>query len=137
MQFGPFQVGWSGSMDGWGFLYYSQMPGGKLSDANIRICATTAKIMEGLDGSSPSWLYRGSPSDLGTRGDIAVTEKDGVKGMPVVVLPPDPSRPMQKPRRFRFLFLWEFWLTLAFGVGVGWSVWKDWKGLRAKQQEQG
>ncbi len=27
-------------------------------------------------------------------------------------------------------WLWEFWLTLAFGLGLAWSLWRDWKGLR-------
>ena len=29
----------------------------------------------------------------------------------------------------------EFWLTLLFGLGVAWSVWKDWRGLRSVEEQ--
>lgn len=69
IKFGPFEVSWSGAEDGKGWLYYWKLPGQEVGPHDLRICVTEHTDVEDLDASAPEWLFKGSPTDPGIRGD--------------------------------------------------------------------
>lgn len=63
--FGPFVVGWSGHMEGAGWLYYGRFPNEKIADDDVRICITSETSVEKVNATDSKWIYKGSPSDPG------------------------------------------------------------------------
>jgi len=66
IQFGSFEISWSGNQDGRGFIYYKHMAGDKIEPSDLHICVTDKKAIDGIDASAKEWIYKGSPTDEGS-----------------------------------------------------------------------
>ena len=66
IQFGPFDISWSGHQNGEGFIYYKHIAGDKVEPSDLHICVTDKRTLDGIDASAKEWIYKGSPSDEGS-----------------------------------------------------------------------
>jgi len=69
IKFGSFEISWSAAEEGKGWLYYGKLPGQEVGPQDVRICVTEHRDVKDLDASAPQWLFKGSPTDPGIRGD--------------------------------------------------------------------
>ncbi len=60
INFGPFNIEWSGHTKGSGWLYYSKNDGEQKKSQDLYICVTEHKTLEGIDATSPKWIYKSS-----------------------------------------------------------------------------
>ena len=51
VQFGPFSIKWSGSDNGWGWLYYD------VADDPQQLCVTGRQTFVGVNPSDPKWVF--------------------------------------------------------------------------------
>jgi len=81
INFGPFEIPWSGGGAGWGFVYYDYNPDPPdRSGADVlRICSTDMKTLTYLDARDPRWVYKSHRQDVGLPGDKDAITPDDTK----------------------------------------------------------
>ena len=63
IEFGPFEVWWSGSLGDKGWIYYAKSPGDELSKNDLAICVTEERSFDTIRPRDSKWQYRRSPVD--------------------------------------------------------------------------
>jgi len=63
MEFGPFEIWWSGSLGDKGWIYYAKSPGDELAKNDLAICVTEECSFDTIRPRDSKWEYRRSPVD--------------------------------------------------------------------------
>ena len=63
IEFGPFEIQWSGSLGGQSWIYYAKSPGDELMKDDLAICVTEEESCDAVRPRDPKWQYRRSPVD--------------------------------------------------------------------------
>ena len=63
IEFGPFEIWWSGSLGDKGWIYYAKGPGDELAKNDLAICVTEERSFDTIRPRESKWHYRRSPVD--------------------------------------------------------------------------
>jgi hypothetical protein len=63
IEFGPFEICWSASLGGKGWIYYAKSPGDELRKNDLAVCVTEENLFDTIRPGDPKWQYRRSPVD--------------------------------------------------------------------------
>lgn len=63
LEFGPFTISWSGSVEGAGYVYYDNFAHMPAEKNTTYICVTAEKDLNGINAADPKWVYKFSPAE--------------------------------------------------------------------------
>ena len=63
IEFGPFEICWSGSLGDKSWIYYGKFPGDELAENGLAICVTEKHSFDTIRPRDAKWRYRRSPVD--------------------------------------------------------------------------